>query len=513
MRNFKEGNGKYYADIEECTCWCNVQLTNGITLQKIGFRNGLDYRQSLSGTSVPENRNREYPEWDNAYYFLEMLFVSAPLSELCISQFLVPLPFLGDECISEILEDLSEASRFPNLLYASFDHVHSFLAIIGCQIIALRSISDHTDCQRGNPCVRAVVLLYQRDIFEAGLSLSCKIADVVIDGEWRWPKVWRKNFMFLFHLPSPLIFHDRQDKVLWKNRNELIGPFSVKAAWVDLSIPNPAVPWYKIIWFSQNIPRHAFMLWLAINKRLNTQDRVAVWNKVDELKCPLCFVVKDDHNHLFFGCDFSSRVWRFFKGLMRFESVPDNLYAAFDYMSSRPITKSIWCIIQRLVLGATVYFIWIERNSRIFQQQSRSIEDMCAIIRENVRLRLLSLKIKRSKHSLEAARIWNFNVMQEVLQVVVYIYWLFVEGNSIVKDGYLQFIHEVMCFSYLKWCFCLVMGIGDVSDDLFCSLHDMAICKMQLEGEYYNVIRKACWNYLKSRVGYSESRVGRRRAS
>ncbi|GJT88377.1 RNA-directed DNA polymerase, eukaryota, reverse transcriptase zinc-binding domain protein [Tanacetum coccineum] len=201
-----------------------------------------------------------------------------------------------------------------------------------------------------------------------------------------WLEVWRKTFMFLFHLPPPLIFHDKQDKVLWKNRNELIGPFSGKIAWADLLIPNPAVSWYKIIWFSQNILRHAFMLWLAINKRLNTQDRVAVWNKVDELKCPLCSVVKDDHNHLFFGCDFSFRVWRFFKGLMRFESVPDNLYAALDYM---------------------------------------------------------------------------------VILVKVHM----------IRD---------------EWCFCLVMGIGDVSDDLFYSLHDMVICKMQLEGEYYNVIRKAC---------------------
>ncbi|GJZ70725.1 hypothetical protein Tco_0634576, partial [Tanacetum coccineum] len=50
----------------------------------------------------------------------------------------------------------------------------------------------------------------KRDIFKVGLSLSCKIVDVVIDGEWRWPEVWRKKFMFLFHLPPPLIFHDKR---------------------------------------------------------------------------------------------------------------------------------------------------------------------------------------------------------------------------------------------------------------------------------------------------------------
>ncbi|GJT94359.1 hypothetical protein Tco_1089877 [Tanacetum coccineum] len=92
---------------------------------------------------------------------------------------------------------------------------------------------------------------------------------------------------------------------------------------------------------SQNIPRNAFILWLAINKKLNTQDKVAVWNKVDVLKCPLCNSVMDDHDHLFFGCEFSLKVWHHFKVLMRFEAAPDNLFSIIEYISSRPVNKSI----------------------------------------------------------------------------------------------------------------------------------------------------------------------------
>ncbi|GKA20231.1 RNA-directed DNA polymerase, eukaryota, reverse transcriptase zinc-binding domain protein [Tanacetum coccineum] len=155
-----------------------------------------------------------------------------------------------------------------------------------------------------------------RDIFEAGLSLSCKVADVISNGEWIWP-------------------------VLWKTRNDKVCQFSIKIAWSHLSIPKPVVPWYKIVWFSQNIPRNAFILWLAINKKLNTQDKVAVWNKVDVLKCPLCNSVMDDHDHLFFGCEFSLKVWHHFKVLMRFEAAPDNLFSIIEYISSRPVNKSI----------------------------------------------------------------------------------------------------------------------------------------------------------------------------
>ena len=98
----------------------------------------------------------------------------------------------------------------------------------------------------------------KRDIFEAGLSLSCKISDVVRDGEWLWPSCWKTKFEFLFVLPPPLLFSDQMDKVLWKSRNDKVLPFSVNSVWSDLSSPKPTVPWSKIVWFSQNIPRNAF---------------------------------------------------------------------------------------------------------------------------------------------------------------------------------------------------------------------------------------------------------------
>nr|GEV95499.1 reverse transcriptase domain-containing protein [Tanacetum cinerariifolium] len=77
----------------------------------------------------------------------------------------------------------------------------------------------------------------------SGLPLSCKINDVVSDGEWKWHDVWRSKFLFLFHLPPPLILSGRKDVVLWKSRSDKLCLFSVKAVWTDLSIPKPIVPW------------------------------------------------------------------------------------------------------------------------------------------------------------------------------------------------------------------------------------------------------------------------------
>ncbi|GKC37655.1 RNA-directed DNA polymerase, eukaryota, reverse transcriptase zinc-binding domain protein, partial [Tanacetum coccineum] len=155
------------------------------------------------------------------------------------------------------------------------------------------------------------------------------------------------------------------DKVLWKSNAGKLGGFSVKNVWTDLSEVRPKVPWYKMVWFSQNIPCHAFISWLAINKKLKTQDKVARWQNIDDLKCSLCNLVQDNHSHLFFNCEFSAKVWNHFKDQMRLDYALDDLYQIISYIVARPINRSIWNIIHRLVIGAVVYFLWQEQKPDI----------------------------------------------------------------------------------------------------------------------------------------------------
>lgn len=231
------------------------------------------------------------------------------------------------------------------------------------------------------------------------------------NNEWKWPELWKTKFPFLFHLPPPLLIKGKKDKVLWKSNDGKLGHFSVKAAWSDLAVSKPVVPWYKLVWFSQNIPRHAFILWLAINQRLKTQDRITSWQGIPNLKCALCNKVQETHNHLFFDCEFSVKVWCHFKDMVRLQSAPNSLSEIVPYVYGRPMNKSVWSISQRLVIGALVYFIWQERNLRFFQQKKRTFSQLCGIIRDNVRLRLLSLKISSSRQAKEAAGIWGFSVV------------------------------------------------------------------------------------------------------
>ena len=135
-----------------------------------------------------------------------------------------------------------------------------------------------------------------------------------------------------------------------------------------------------------------------------------VWEKTTDLKCVLCKRVPDSHNHLFFECPFSGKIWDEIKIMAKLHKAPDKWSDILSFMLHRPFTKSIWSVLQRLVIGACIYFVWQERNLRTFQDQARSCDVLCKLIKDTVRLRIMGLSINNSLQVFEAANIWDFQV-------------------------------------------------------------------------------------------------------
>ena len=65
-------------------------------------------------------------------------------------------------------------------------------------------------------------------------------------------------------------------------------------------------------------------------------------------------------------------------------------------MEITPTVKNIWSVGGRLCLAAAVYSVWRERNLRLFQNCSRSWDEILAEIKNNVRMKLSCLKVKES---------------------------------------------------------------------------------------------------------------------
>lgn len=66
-------------------------------------------------------------------------------------------------------------------------------------------------------------------------------------------------------------------------------------------------PWWRDTWNKMNVPKHSFICWLAMHRRLLTRDRLARMGVCQETECLLCGCKPENIDHLFFECDYSKK--------------------------------------------------------------------------------------------------------------------------------------------------------------------------------------------------------------
>ncbi|GJV19818.1 sodium/hydrogen exchanger 6 [Tanacetum coccineum] len=156
-----------------------------------------------------------------------------------------------------------------------------------------------------------------RDIARSGFSLDDSVNNLISDGVWQWP-------------------------LDWLSRNGVLRPFSVACAWDTIRTRAVIVNWNNIVWFPHCIPRYAIHLWLVFQQKLKTQDRLWQWDvspsiDLNLLRCPLCDLVPDSYDHLFFECAFSLKVWSKVRVLCGMDTIPPWLIDITSFIN--PISK------------------------------------------------------------------------------------------------------------------------------------------------------------------------------
>lgn len=94
--------------------------------------------------------------------------------------------------------------------------------------------------------------------------------------------------------------------------------------------------------------------------------------------------------------------------MAKLRNVSDNWAQIISNMLNIPAKNSIWSVIQRLVFGASVYYIWKERNMRLFGSYGRTVEEIFKIIVDAVRCKIMGLKLRSTNDVIKAAEIWDF---------------------------------------------------------------------------------------------------------
>lgn len=145
--------------------------------------------------------------------------------------------------------------------------------------------------------------------------------------------------------------------------------------------------WYKVVWNKAFIPKHALCMWMACQKRLPTQDRLIQWkSEPPDIKCVLCKLTVETHDHLFFQCTFSRSIWNTVKKETGIQNCPDKWTDIIDLWSTGQWRR--WSTVQKLSISAVVYHVWMERKRKFFDNQNQSSKQVVDEIKREILLRM-----------------------------------------------------------------------------------------------------------------------------
>ncbi|XP_071715054.1 uncharacterized protein [Rutidosis leptorrhynchoides] len=222
---------------------------------------------------------------------------------------------------------------------------------------------------------------------------------------WGWKFLLKLRDKVKDHVGAEIV--NGSIKYHWITNGGKNVPFSTQHVWIDLKSNKECVSWYDAVWFKGYDPKQAFILWLTILNRLNTQDRMMKCLPFQDLECDFCGSEADSINHLFFKCDFSLKVWKAMKNKLIYRGLTDDLQGIIQGIALYPFKRNIWCILNRLVVAACVYFVWQDRNNRIFRKEARSEDVLCRIICSFIQCKLLTFKVKQSVVVNKVEGIWE----------------------------------------------------------------------------------------------------------
>lgn len=179
---------------------------------------------------------------------------------------------------------------------------------------------------------------------------------------------------------------------LWRNTAGGFGhKFSSRVTWNRIRVHSPTVSWSNAVWFKEEIPRCYFIIWLAINQRLPTKDRLISWGMQVPDACVLCDAATESHQPLFFNCPFVKAVWLRFCGRL-LTAPPYDINSAITIIQQRSQASqsASWSVL-KLILQVMAYNTWKERNARIFRNEYLSEPGFFLLVDRTIRDRLLSI--------------------------------------------------------------------------------------------------------------------------
>lgn len=178
---------------------------------------------------------------------------------------------------------------------------------------------------------------------------------------------------------------DAQDSTSWKlTPNRVFCTASVYEMFFAARVRSQCA---ELIWQARGPSRLKFFMWLITKGRCLTADNLQKRGWPHEDGCVLCNGDQESCDHLLLGCPFTNRIW----GLLRtWLGTPFPLPGDDDWEFADWWIKTRLCF-QTGYRGAfdslcilICWFVWRERNLRIFEQKARTAAELFSDIKDEV---------------------------------------------------------------------------------------------------------------------------------
>lgn len=224
------------------------------------------------------------------------------------------------------------------------------------------------------------------ELFKLAFRKNLSVKEALHNGRWM-RGLHRINstellmqFLSLWNLLSNIQLSDRADGIRWNLTAD--GQYTASSAYAVQFLGRIHSPVLNQVWRLKIEPKVRFFIWLLLQNRLWTSDRLSARGWPNNSVCPLCDQELECTSHLFLTCPFAKEVWmrtaRTFQPASR---------AALSKVSIVGWWSKL-CRMDKTSAAYTVWHIWKERNGRIFQQHAVSALQTSRFIRESTDLLL-----------------------------------------------------------------------------------------------------------------------------
>ena len=127
---------------------------------------------------------------------------------------------------------------------------------------------------------------------------------------------------------------------------------------------HPKVDWDTWVWNRLNIPKHKFICWLIMWKRIRVKARLKHVGVIDDASCPLCDVADETVDHLYFACPYSQKCLTelvTYTGIRLLPSSVEDGNTQMLMIKGRFRRAVIQCN-----YAALLYVIWQQRNDAVW---------------------------------------------------------------------------------------------------------------------------------------------------